>query len=105
MSAFGTKRTSESTQLMSAIAGKADIFLDSACISRAKTKQVNEDKSGAVSAFVGFSDDCGFFAFLVVILFVVFILVIIVVWVFRRQAQRSDKARVNCNRPVNAAAR
>jgi hypothetical protein len=37
---------------------------------------VTQDKSGAVSAFVGFSDDCGLFAFLVVTLFVVFILVI-----------------------------
>jgi hypothetical protein len=41
------------------------------------------NKSGP-SAFVGFSDDCRLFVFLVVILFVAFILVIIVLRVLRR---------------------
>jgi hypothetical protein len=35
----------------------------------------------ALELFVRFSDDCGLFVFLVVILFVIFILVVIVVWV------------------------
>jgi len=46
----------------------------------------------ALELFVRFSDDCGLFVFLVVILFVIFILVVIVVWVLRRQAHNGDKA-------------
>lgn len=57
-------------------------------------RRVLTDKKRAVSAFVGFTDDCGLFVFLVVVLFVVFILVIIVVWVLRRQAHNGDRACV-----------
>jgi hypothetical protein len=37
-----------------------------------------------VSTFVRFSDDCGFFVFLVVILFVFFVLLIIVIRILGR---------------------
>jgi flagellar biogenesis protein FliO len=55
---------------------------------RKRTSMGTHQQRRAVSAFVGFSDDCRLFVFLVVILFVAFILVIIVVWVLRRQAHK-----------------
>jgi hypothetical protein len=44
------------------------------------------------STFVGFSDNRGFFVFLVVILFV-FLIIVIIVWVLRWQLHDSDNPR------------
>jgi hypothetical protein len=81
MSALGQKRTFRPFIAMSALPPKADI-------------DGNHQQEQAVLAFVGFSDDCRLFVFLVVMFFVAFILVIIVVWVLRRQAHNGDKASV-----------
>ena len=70
MSALGQKQTSRSEIAMSALPPKVDI-------------DGNHQQEQAVSAFVGFSDDCRLFVFLVVIFFVAFILAIFVAfWSF-----------------------